>query len=60
MGSETQRPSSSGAGLGLAIARDLARAIGGDVALEETPPGSGASFRVTLPRITAEPRTAPQ
>lgn len=52
--------STSGAGLGLAIARDLARAVGGDVALEETPPGSGASFRVTLPRLAAEPRSPPQ
>src|SRR3990167_4409441 len=37
-----------GAGLGLAIARDLVRAHGGDIALTETGP-SGATFRFTLP-----------
>lgn len=38
-----------GFGLGLAIAADLARAHGGDIALLETGPGEGAAFRVTLP-----------
>ena len=37
-----------GAGLGLAIARDLVRAHGGDIALTETGP-SGTTFRFTLP-----------
>jgi signal transduction histidine kinase len=37
-----------GAGLGLAISRDLARAMNGDVALEQ-PNGRGATFRVTFP-----------
>ena len=36
-----------GAGLGLAISRDLARAMGGDVALE-TSGGRGATFALTL------------
>ncbi|MBX9942629.1 MAG: HAMP domain-containing histidine kinase [Reyranella sp.] len=37
-----------GAGLGLAIARDLVRAHGGDIALLETA-ASGTTFRFTLP-----------
>ena len=37
-----------GAGLGLAIARDLVRAHGGDIALAETD-ASGTTFRFTLP-----------
>lgn len=41
--------SSGGAGLGLAIARDLARRHGGDVVLDLTPGPSGATFRLILP-----------
>ena len=37
-----------GAGLGLAISRDLARAMQGDVTVESTP-GSGATFTLRLP-----------
>jgi signal transduction histidine kinase len=37
-----------GAGLGLAIARDLVRAHGGDIAMAETGPG-GTTFRFSLP-----------
>jgi len=37
-----------GAGLGLAISRDLARAMSGDVTVESTP-GSGATFTLRLP-----------
>ncbi|MGZ4638918.1 MAG: sensor histidine kinase, partial [Actinomycetes bacterium] len=36
-----------GAGLGLALARRLARGAGGDIALADS--SSGAAFRVTLP-----------
>jgi signal transduction histidine kinase len=39
----------SGAGLGLPLARRLARAAGGDVRLAATPAGGGAEFRVLLP-----------
>ncbi|MFB4315164.1 sensor histidine kinase [Actinomadura sp. 21ATH] len=41
------------AGLGLPIARSLARAHGGDVELENTL-GEGARFRLTLPLLDAE------
>ena len=37
-----------GSGLGLTIARDLARAHGGDITLVETGPG-GTRFRVDIP-----------
>ena len=38
-----------GAGLGLAIARDVARAHGGDVELLEPPAGGGSVFRLHVP-----------
>jgi signal transduction histidine kinase len=37
-----------GVGLGLAISRDLARGIGGDLVAESTP-GAGSTFILTLP-----------
>ncbi|HET8653895.1 MAG TPA: ATP-binding protein [Longimicrobiaceae bacterium] len=39
----------SGVGLGLAISRDLARAMGGTLSVESTP-GEGSTFTLTLPR----------
>ena len=47
----SNRPGS--VGLGLAIAADLARAHGGDIALLDGAPGEGAAFRVTLPHRRA-------
>jgi PAS domain S-box-containing protein len=38
-----------GVGLGLAISRDLARAMGGDLTVLSTP-GAGSTFTLTLPR----------
>jgi PAS domain S-box-containing protein len=38
-----------GVGLGLAISRDLARGMGGDLSAESMP-GSGSTFTLTLPR----------
>ena len=40
----------TGAGLGLAISRELARGMGGDLTARSEP-GEGATFRVTLPRV---------
>jgi len=37
-----------GAGLGLAIARQLARRMGGDIAAYSPGPGQGAVFTVTM------------
>lgn len=39
----------AGAGLGLAISRDLARAMGGDLSVRSTP-GEGSTFTLELPR----------
>jgi PAS domain S-box-containing protein len=46
-----------GAGLGLAISRDLARAMDGDVTVE-SPPGTGAAFMLILPRAEPAPESA--
>ena len=45
----SRNPSTGGVGLGLTIARDVARGHGGDVRLETSPQG-GLRARVHLPR----------
>ena len=46
---ESRNPDSGGNGLGLAIARDIARAHGGDIELDESPQG-GLRARIRLPQ----------
>jgi len=43
------RTSGNGSGLGLYVSRALIRAMGGDLVLDPSEPGRGASFRLTLP-----------
>jgi two-component system sensor histidine kinase SenX3 len=45
-----QREGVSGTGLGLHISRELVRQLGGDLWVERTEPGGGATFVVDLPR----------
>jgi len=46
----TTRP--DGAGLGLAVARELVAAAGGSIEVASTP-GVGSTFTVRLPRVTS-------
>lgn len=51
---------SSGSGIGLTIARNIARAHGGEVTASSAGPGCGATFVLTLPlRASAPAPSAP-
>ena len=50
------RTSGNGSGLGLYVSRALMRAMGGDLVLDPSEPGRGASFRLTLPGEHASDR----
>lgn len=60
---ESRSRHTGGAGLGLPIARALARAQGGDLTYVDvtarTPAGTGASFRLTLPLTTESKKLPP-
>jgi signal transduction histidine kinase len=43
-----------GTGLGLPVARQLARALGGEVRIARSEPGHGSTFEVSLPMTDAE------
>ncbi len=50
------RASGNGSGLGLYVSRALMQSMGGDLVLDPAIPGSGATFRLTLP---GEPASEP-
>jgi signal transduction histidine kinase len=50
-GEAVSRPIRAGRGIGLTIARSLARAQGGDVVASSPGSGRGATFRLTIPLV---------
>ncbi|MEK7355675.1 MAG: ATP-binding protein, partial [Bdellovibrionota bacterium] len=50
-GDETITRRYGGTGLGLALSRELAQALGGDLSLVDSAPGKGSRFRLELPLV---------
>jgi two-component system sensor histidine kinase MtrB len=56
---DVHRDAMVGTGLGLAVARNLARLLGGDLVIGMSEPGVGSTFIMTLPQGVPEPAEAP-
>jgi signal transduction histidine kinase len=50
----TNKTNGGGSGLGLSVAKHLARLLGGDLVISASEPGHGSTFLMTLPQGTAE------